>query len=286
VALSFRCLFYGCIFASLSMLLTAYARAEVEYCPAELAGAGAAHGSVYPFMLKAGSVRTVSGSIIAQGENGWYTFPFANAALAPDVAHYQTAYDHYDRTFFYSKPLYVRFPAGEKLVRWWVSEASATGDSVFSWDAKGDVTCLPEPGTDYRPEGESTEATRTNPVAEIPWPDPSEIAAVGATPMSAPQGMTACDKPFSPAVGIHIVHPEWPTGFSRTSAPHAELTTKIAIALNADSTVADTWVVQPTGVPELDIAALNAAHNSKYRAGTALCRPAAGTYLFVSTFDN
>jgi len=57
-----------------------------------------------------------------------------------------------------------------------------------------------------------------------------------------------------------------------------------AVAVNADGGLASAWIYQPSGSRQADRAALEAAEASRYRAGTALCAPAPGIYMFRVTF--
>ncbi|MBV8724469.1 MAG: hypothetical protein JO078_10380 [Candidatus Eremiobacteraeota bacterium] len=121
--------------------------AEVEFCPAVLGGYhifGEANAGLISFYVWAESARSVSANVIVEGETDWYTFQFKDVAVLPDVAHYQSPTVRFDRTLYHSKPLYVRFPASERIVRWWIYDAIATGDSKFGWDKQGDVTCFPQ----------------------------------------------------------------------------------------------------------------------------------------------
>jgi hypothetical protein len=281
------------LIAAFFVVAGAKARAESEFCPAQV-GAwhsfGASNEGLRAFYIGAGSTRTVSGDVIVQGENGWYTFAFANVQVLPDLAHYQNDAVRFDRNEYHSKPLYLQLPAGEKVLRWWVTDAAATGDAVFNWDAKGAVKCAPQGQVEIVDGAASgkgaalhytSDVTRTNPLHDLEQLPAAGDAVLVATATDAPAGLTGCKDPFKAAYVTYAFRPHWPEGLKIG----AEITTKIAVAVNADGSIADAWVYQPTGFPEADNEALRSARFSKYHAGTALCQPAPGTYLFSATFQ-
>lgn len=257
----------------------------VEFCPARLDAIHAFRDSndgLVAFYVAAESARSVSANVIVQTQSNWYTFQFNNAVLLPDLAHYQNSTVRFDRTLYHTKPLYVRLPAGDRIVRWWIYDAIATGDSVFGWDKRGDVTCFPQPEgvTKFRPLGDPPR--RTNPLSDLsqlPGPSDSIIAVAKIAP---PAEITECAIPFVPAAVLHAVQPLWPQSVSRIPAP---ATTEIEVAVDAKGSLAGAWVYTPSGYPALDLEALKAAELSKYRGGIALCKPAPGNYLFRADFE-
>ena len=261
--------------------------AKVEFCPAHLDAYHAFDGTndgLVSFYVAAESARSSSANVIVQGERGWYTFQFQNAALLADVAHYKSHTVKFDRTLYHTKPLYVRLPAGERIVRWWIYDATSLGDTVFGWDKRGDFTCLPEP--DANPNAK---------VRDIPDPpqrvnatnDLEALPAAGATVLPAyaiatPGDMTKCLNPFVSSTVTRAVSPLYPAS-ARWLATN--VTSEIEVAINADGSLAGAWVYTPSGIPAIDAAALRSAEISTYSKGIAMCRPAPGTYLFRADFD-
>jgi len=259
--------------------------AEVEFCPARLDdfhAYGAPHDGLRSFYVSAESARSVSANVIVQGERNWYTFQFMDAALVPDLAHYRTSTVRFDRMLYHTKPLYVQLPPGERVLRWWIYDATATGDSVFGWGNKGDVTCFPPPGGGAKILPLADPPKRDNPSDDLAQlPGPSDTVLSGSQ-IAQPADTTECAKPFVPATVIHAFQPSWPMSVPRLSMA---VVSEIEVAVNANGSLAGAWVYQPTGFPELDSEALKAAEFSKYHGGIALCKPAPGTYLFRADFD-
>ncbi|MBV9232878.1 MAG: hypothetical protein JO030_02440 [Candidatus Eremiobacteraeota bacterium] len=257
----------------------------VEFCPARLDGFHAFHGpndGLIAFYVAAESARTVSANVIAQGESSWYTFQVKDVALVPDLAHFQSSTVRFDRVLYHTKPLYVKIPQGERIVRWWIYDATATGDAKFGWDKRGDVTCFPPPEgkTQIPPLADAPKRVNaSNDLAQPPGPADT-ILAVSTIP--PPPDISECTEPFVPARVVHAVEPQWPSSVPRLSATVAS---EIEVAINADGSLAGAWVYTPSGFPDLDIAALNAAELSKFHGGIALCKPAPGTYLFRALFE-
>jgi hypothetical protein len=274
-------------FAGVLAISTGKARASVvEFCPAHMAGDHAfatPNDGLVAFEVAAESARSVSANVIVQGGSSWYTFQFVNAALAPDLAHYESHTVRFDRTLYHTKTMYVKLPAGERIVRWWIYDAASIGDAQFGWDKRGDVTCLPQP------DGEST----FEPLAGAPKrvndgdDDLSRLPSASDTVLETftiptPKDLTECAQPFVLATVTHAVSPDYPHSAPRLST---NVVSEIEVALNADGSLAGAWVYTPSGVPDLDREALKAAELSKYHGGIALCRPAPGTYLFRADFD-
>jgi hypothetical protein len=264
-------------------LQCAVARASAEFCPAsivQMTPFQAPYAGLRSFSLLAESERTVSGTITIHTDKGWYAAPFTNVKISPDLAHYKDALIQYDRTLYHSKVLYLRLPPGEKTKEFWVSEAMSTEETTFGWDARGRVLC-PDPAYgDSEVEPAPKRAPRVNDTQDFTQlPGSSDDVAV-AVPAEEPAGYASCAKPFSSARVKHAVSPEWPQGIEITR----NASTFVEIAISAEGKVVDAWIYQPSGLPELDFAALKAARLSEYQGGVSLCKPAPGTYIFTATF--
>ncbi len=260
------------------------ARAEAEFCPASvdwMYAFPAPREGLHSFYVFASSERTVSANVIVETDQKWYTFQVLNARISADLAHYRTSTVHYDYTFYHSRPLYVQLPAGENVVRTWVNDAFSSGDTQFGWDTKGDVDCLPAPGGDPKVPVEKDRPVRTNPLNELEQLPSAAETVIAPTAMDPPADLKTCATPFVPARVRSTIAPAWPTGIA-ISVP---LSTDVEVAVSPDGKLADAWVYKPSGIPELDLAAVKAAKLSKYQPGTALCHPAPGYYLFRADFQ-
>jgi hypothetical protein len=285
VYLSFRALALAlCAFVSLGIALCGTARAEAEFCPARIDRMypfEAPHDGLRSFEVSAESERIVSGNVIVQGEKNWYTFQFVNVNVLKNVMQFKSSTVKFDRALYYSQPLYIQLPAGERLQRWWVVDAATSGEKTFGWDARGDVACSPQPGGDTKVPPVTPVATALNPDTSLEVPPGAGDAILAPKRIEEPQGMTACATPFVAATVTRAVTPAYPADLYLD----ATVVSQVKIAITADGKIADAWIYVPTGFPQLDIAAMDAAKNSTYRGGVALCKPSPGYYLFTVTYQ-
>jgi hypothetical protein len=263
------------------------AAAIVEFCPARMDAAhvfGGSYDGLIAFYVAAESARSVSANVIAQGESGWYTFQFQNAAIVADLAHFRSHTVRFDRTLYHTKRMYVRFPAAERIVRWWIYDATSLGDTAFGWDQRGDYICLPQP--DAYPNVKRAPLPdppiRTNDSGDLLVPPGPSDTILASYKTAAPADIAKCDKAFVPATVVRAISPVYPRSVRGLAV---SVTSEIEVAINANGSLAGAWVYTPSGIPDIDAAALRAAEISTYRAGVAMCRPAPGTYLFRADFD-
>lgn len=277
----------GCLF--LGALCNAQALAIAEFCPAVL---GDPHvvadggGSLYSTTLTAQAARTVTAEGEAQTENGWYAFSIPATAIAQQAVRYATPQLTFTRNEPSSSIFYVRFPEGAgKVQRWWITYAQSSGDTLMGWDAKGKVGCPPYAHVfGPRPSPNPAlyaqfAANRISPPALDYDRMPGSEDVVLAAAASAGEHVS-CDKPFDDSSVKHAVAPQWPIGYSTT----VDLETLVRVDINADGSLADAWIFQPSGAKAFDDAALTAARQSKYAPGRALCQPAPGEYIFRALF--
>jgi TonB family protein len=263
------------------------ALAVVEYCPTQIVERhdfGDADPGLYSLGFSGGSERVVSGDVVVQTNSGWFTFPFSDVHVAPDKASYKNSYVAFWRTHYLSQPLYVRFPSSvTSIVRSWVSDAQSTGDTVMGWDARGNVGCLPLAGAGVvNPHilSDNNFAEReTPPFADFTRVPGPQDKIVTANLTSAPGGLD-CSNPFVNAIVRHPIAPRWPFGYRIDQ----ELEVLVEVDISATGALDDATIYQPSGSKAFDNAALDAARNSTYTAGTALCQPAPGTYIFRAIF--
>jgi len=269
------------------------ARALAEFCPARISPVHAVAnggGSLYSATLGALSARNVQADGEAQTENGWYAFAIPSIAITQQEITYKSSVVTFTRYESKSPLFYVRFPSDAgKVLRWWVTDATSSGDTVMGWDAKGKVTCPPLANfipviTVGKPrQTASTDewrAHRATPGAanydRLPVASDMVLSATGG----APAQNLACAAPFAPAIVTRPNQPGWPMGYNISS----EIVTLIRVAVDAHGNVADAWIWQPSGGKAFDEAALASAKNSVYAAGTAFCAPAPGDYVFRAVF--
>ncbi len=269
------------------------AQAVAEFCPATLLGfhaitdPGTGNASrTYGYKIGALGKRTVNGLIAIETDKGWFTAPFAKLSFYSETRSFAPGRLSFDLTMFTAPTQFVTFPQNVIVRSMWVTQASATGDGAFGWQARGSTPC--DPPVSVVPTGfegvwsepDSIEHPPTTFVS--PFAKPS-VAAV-ATPVDAPVGL-GCEHPF---VGASIVAPAkgvWPDTIGPAYKGDASLL-YYAVALDARGRVTD---VSPWGgVPEDDrdvadvlaYAEVAAARKTTYAPAIALCRPVPSIYFF------
>lgn len=284
-----RVLLGAAIFLTCMALQTHRASALAEFCPAQIehvqpADAAKAPAAVYRFTLAAEGVRSVNGTAMIDTDHGWYTVDFPLTALTLHTIAYSGPTIKYTEASFYSDALYVQFPQPVTVVSEFVSKARATGDPAFGWDPKGLVACSAPAGLEAarapsKPSRDPLVAQPQNLPTPRPY-DPASDTTLRAVPSVAP-GSETCAHPFAHAVVTRAVSPRWPMGYA-ISQP-LEVLTKVLV--NADGTLADASILQPSGFDVFDDAAIASAKASRYAAGTAFCEPAPGYYVFKAEFS-
>lgn len=272
-----RVLFAAFICAVLFAALYRPAFALAEFCPASVriqpvASAdtwqiGDSSAALYGFELSALGSRTASGVIAFDTDSGWYT------ADVPFVG----------QRDFVSPRMYVRFPSAVTVMNAWMYHAQAVDDGKFGWQAKGEIQCAPPPRARKQHEPVVSE---DDPARMYPKdgdhlsaaPTDREII-VDAKPSPAIFHANCTDPNDDASVAVAVA-PDWSLGYSPPKASSA-----VWVAVNADGTLVDAWISQPSGVREVDEAALKAAMKSTYEPARAYCRPVPGVYLFRVSFD-
>lgn len=277
-------LFFACV-----AFQTHRASALAEYCPARIEGVRPADvpkapAAVFSFNLAAEGVRSVSGTAMIDTDRGWYTVDFPLTPLTLHTIAYAGPTITYTQASFSSDELFVRFQQPVTVVSAFVSAARATGDPAFGWDAKGLVACsapagLEAPRTASKGARDPLVARPQDSPSPRPY-DPARDATLHAVPSVAP-GVETCAHPFTQAVVTHAVSPQWPRGYA-ISQP-VEVLMKVLV--DADGTLADVSILQPSGFDVFDDSAKASAKASRYTAGTAFCEPAPGNYVFKAVFN-
>ncbi|MGH7737559.1 MAG: energy transducer TonB [Candidatus Tyrphobacter sp.] len=278
-------------FGVLTVLFCAWttrAFALTEYCPASIDDYEPAStacrcepSALWGFRLSSLGARSVTGTIEAQTDAGWFLFAFPQTAVTAHPLKYSSSISTFVRTEYLSAPLYVRFPKPVRSIRWWVEWATASGDVAFGWDQRGAVHCQPNAGLGTNDSHGSAGTTRLTPLPDLFATPPYGTALSIASAIPAPEGWTACAQPFVPARVVGNAPGTTSIGFDAGLVP----TAGVEVAVAADGHLDDAWIAFPSGRLVLDRKALNIARASRYVGGTALCQPALGRYLFVVTFD-
>jgi hypothetical protein len=249
---------------------------------------GPPNDGVYSFVLGAESGRAVSGDVIAQTNAGWFSFSFPYTAIKADTGTYANSYLSFKRTEYRSKVLYVQFPSAVTTIdHWWVTAASSIGDGL-GWEALGKQTCGPfGAATQFSLEkhvhkGDDTILT-SPPTFDLTALPLTGDLALKAEPAQAPWQDT-CSIPDTFARAVKAVGPDWPVTASGPVLLTRRITSVVEVSVSASGSVDDVEIYQPSGVAAMDDAALLAAKRSTYAAGSILCRPTPGRYLFRADF--
>lgn len=276
--------------AALFAFSHARAQAMIEFCPATLhvqpvreatTPANRSAAALYGFNLSAMGPRSVNVTLAFDTSAGWFEVDVPQVVLAEKDRHYTSISAMFVRRDFVSPIMYVRFPTTVALKRSWVRTATAQDDGPFGWEKQGQVTCDPPIGARASQNGAGEETTTL---------DPKDGDKLGELPSAGSQIMTAketvalepteCAIPFAAASATKPVDPSYPY-----ASPRGVFETAIEVAIDANGAVVDAWVWGPSGDKNADDVALNAAEESKYKAGRAYCKDVPGLYLFRVTSD-
>jgi hypothetical protein len=249
--------------AAVMAMSTAYAQAKLEFCPARIsywpaspaAGGGGSTGLVYA--LDANSPRTIlSAKIIADTDGGWYSWDVSKVPVTPQG----TAGDEESarRVAVFDKAVFVRHA--------WILQARTSGDTVYGWDAEGEVAC----GIPHFAHAEFSPQTPQN-AQDLPR-DPT-------TPIAPPYDVH-CAHPFAEARVVRAAQPVYPH-----FVPRMWYTAQIEVAIGDGDQLLDAWTYKSSGYKAIDLSALAAARASSYESATSYCQKADGFYIFRADFE-
>lgn len=249
------------------------ADALAEFCPATvLPQFDRVAPATYEFHLAAMSSRTVTGFVRLQTSKGWYNAVFQNVKLQQQPQRYLHDGNAMVLNDYISDPQYVQLPADAPIIYGYVSQASATGDTLLGWDQEGTVTCAPTGKQAKNAPKHSFDLS------------PPKTAPLQAHPIDSPFA-AACKKPFTPIVITHLQPVEIPALLS--SMTYSALPTGesiVAVALDRDGKVLDTWLWASSGVDAYDKTTLKAARETTYEPPHAFCETIPSYYLFRVSF--
>jgi TonB family protein len=269
----------------LAVVCRGRAQAITEYCPAEV---GMFHAvdhddaslSLYAFTLSAESARSVGGTVLVDSNGGWFVVQFPPAQLTAHTYNYASNYVRFTRTEYESEPIYVRFPLAVKVENAYLAQARSTGDQLFGWDARGDVSCV---GIDSMVTDTPWIKSRLqilNPRIDLDAQPPAGATVANASATSAPN--PACTQPTAESTITKAASPVFPP---QDQGRTTSASVYIKVAISAAGKVDDAWVYYPSGSKSLDAAALAAAKASTYQARVWRCQPVPGIYLFIAEFN-
>lgn len=151
----------------------------------------------------------------------------------------------------------------------------------MGWDKRGAVTCeVPA----FAPASGTPNST-AGPIA-TPAPLPSPGAAVAkAVVTSAPFPVASCDAPFAlPKLKV-AVQPSQVHNISEAGNGPI-ISAVVLVAVDGSGHLLDAWLLASSGYAPADLAAMRSARLSTYSGGMSYCRPVAGIYALVVTFDS
>jgi len=217
----------------------------------------------------------VDATIIADTSRGWFTWSVTGVALAGvnriDAAGtWPVPYKAWA-----SRDLTVAIPGGAIVTHAWVTNARATGETTFNWDAKGSIAC-DVPGFEATP----SPAPLAAPLASIASL-PAETAVAKMT--AAPFDITSCEKPFVAAAPLSgpPLNPAALGGANQGLAAEAAV---IDVALDGAGNILNAWVEGSTH-SAFDKLAMSGALQSKYQGAVSYCRPAEAIAKYTAWYQ-
>jgi hypothetical protein len=169
------------------------ARAATDFCPAEVEdlrpAARSTVDNTYEYNLFAFSSRTVSGTIIAETNRGWFSWEQRSVALTPVTYTSISQELEYQTSFASSPDLTVAFPPSITVTKAWVLKAGFS-DGAMGWQAAGNMSCDPPY---FRTTDSETVVSKT-PERTDPAPGSAPPMAI-ARPTTAPFDPVTCDRP-------------------------------------------------------------------------------------------
>ncbi len=237
------------------------AQARTEFCPAGVLWSPGipantdGQSNIAVFQLSAYAPRTiVSATIVADTDGGWYSWEVTNVPV------------EVWRTWARSARLAVDFPEPVFVRHAWTVKARTSGDTLYGWDALGEVACgLPSFGRASYPPQKAESA--------------DGLPRVAATPI-APLFSSNCPHPFAEATVSHAVQPNFPLFAPRGLS----YTSQIEVEIGDGDNLLDAWVYKSSGNRAVDASALAAARASSYKSAVSYCQKAYGDYLFRADF--
>lgn len=249
------------------------ADALAEFCPATvLPQFDRVATATYEFRLAAMSSRTVTGFVRIQTPQGWFNAPFEKVQLRLQPQQYMHDGNPLVLNDYLSGPMYVRLPVDAPITYGYVSQASASGDTLLDWDKEGTVTCAP-------PTKQSQNAPKHAFSASPPIGTPLQAHPID------PPFTASCKTPFTPTLITHIpsIHtPALLASMTYSALPGGE--SIVAVALDRDGKVLDAWLWASSNVDAYDKTALKAARETTYVAPLAFCKSVPSYFLFRVNF--
>ena len=231
---------------------------------------------LFGFELTAEGARSVTATVAFDTDAGWFVASIPSTTLQAKERHYDSPSASFVKRNWISPIMYLKFPTAVNIAHSWVYSAQTIGDD-FGWSKMGVVSCQPFAGARAPNPPLAPQVVRLDPkdVDDLSIP-PGPGSTIVAVTKSKPLKQAHCATPFQDATATRTVRPEYPMMARR---PAIDVTSTIQVAINADGSPADAWVFYPSGFPQFDDAAIQAARQSKYRAGIAYCEAVPGLYL-------
>jgi TonB family protein len=265
--------------AAAFLCATGAARAEVEFCPAYLHGmkavdmpVGTDHLTAFTYELRAGSQRVIANAtFVADTDQGWYGWNVADIPIGTSKR---------------SDVLSVTFPLPVTVRHAWVTNAALVGDDGYGWKDLKSYPCevpvyanrgIPEAAGE-RPQSRKPSAS-PSPIAALPVASPGAKQSA-AFPVAIPFDSIDCTRPFGEARVTTAQGPDYPRGYIG-----AEGSTQVAVQIDEQGHLIDSWVYKSFGIDSFDASALRAARLSTYAPAVSYCQNVLGTYIFSATFQ-
>ena len=273
---------FGAALLLLVLFNAAAARAAAEFCPAQASvpiPVGATFGAPatrYSYQLTAPTQRSVSATLIADTDRGWYTWNVGDVVLAATQRTFaDRAFPPLPYTIAASPSLAVAFPVPVTIAHAWIVSARARSSLFLSWNGLGvwqcDVPAFDGP-SDRKPADDAV--ATAPPAAQYPL-----AIAIATEP---PFAIGTCAHEFALATVLKAEAPVYaPTQLDALSA--ASHFAAVQVAVDSDGQALDAWIWATSGNSAFNRASVVAALGSTYSGAISYCRPVKGTYLFRTT---
>lgn len=258
----------------------AQARAAIEFCPASLmikpveAASQDQPAVLYGAILKALGPRIVTATLVFDTDKGWFSASAPATALTEKQYHYTGPYRTAIHSDWNSPVFYVKFPAAVHITNSWISKANTQACYPSPPAPKGLTPSSPV----QKPRGDYTLDPKDEDQIDNPPAPASEVILAQKT---VPPYHAACANAFRDGSITNAVSPD-PGDDARMHGLSG--TAYVEIDINANGTLADSWVWLSSGEAVLDNAVLWAAQHSTYENAMAYCEAVPSHYLFKATF--
>lgn len=271
---------FTAVFCSIALVIFCHGRAAAttEFCPAiaDVAPVTPSAGSsqTYGLQLRALSDRQVSARVAFDTSAGWFQVDVPQTPLSGSVRTVPLTYP-VDIPLAVSPIVDVRFPSAVHMNRAFVISATSVGDE-FHWSDRGRVSCTPNAESWADPNYSLADLSG---LAALPAGNATTLTATPRAPLER----SACAQPFSAAKVVKQANTQYPEAAKDVGASG---TSVVAVAVDPDNTIADSWIQGSADDATLDAGALATAQASTFQAAHVYCQAVPSIFYLTVTFKS